>query len=186
MAREVTIETIETQFLEVLAMVHDLADGLSEAQLLWRPAPQSWSIAECLHHLNASLTLYSSVMRMTYERERQNAPLPPPAFRVGFIARKFISYLNPPYRLKSKAKGSLVPPARLQPLVVLEEFVRSREELLQFAREACRVDMSSIRFASPLASILKLSLPEAFLIMLAHDRRHVWQARNVRKHPEFP
>ena len=186
MAGSVTIHQIELQSLETLARFRRLVDGLSEAQLLWRPSPTSWSIAECLQHLNATLTAYRSPMRVTFERERQNAPLAPGVFRVGFIASKFAAFLDPPYRIRAKATAALSPPAALEPQPVLDEFARSHEEMLDFALEASRVDMSSIRFAWPIASILKLSLTEAFLIMLAHDRRHLWQGENVRHHPRFP
>lgn len=186
MAKRVTIQQIELQSLEGLARFHRLVDGLSDAQLLWRPAPGSWGIAECLQHLNVSHELYRRPMRVTFERERQNSPLAPDAFRMGFLATKFISILEPPYRMKVKAPGKLLPAPDLDPRKVIEEFARSREEFLDFAREASRVDMSSIRFANPIVPIMKYSLTEAFMVMLAHDRRHLWQAENVRIHPGFP
>ncbi len=186
MGKRVTIQQIEVQSLEGLARVRRLIDGLSDAQLLWRPSPGSWSIIECLHHLNATLASYRRPMRVTFERERQNAPLAPSSFRVGFIASKFAGILEPPYRMKVKAPGALLPPAEIEPAKVIAEFTRTREELLEFARDASRVDMSSIRFASPVMSLLKLSLTEAFLVILAHDRRHLWQAENVRNQPTFP
>ncbi|MCW5966350.1 MAG: DinB family protein [Bryobacterales bacterium] len=186
MAKRVTIGQIELQSLEVLARFRRLVDGLSDAQLLWRPAPSSWGIAECLQHLNVSQATYRRPMRVTFERERHNAPLAPDAFRMGFLATNFISMLEPPYRMKVRATATLLPPPELEPQNVIDEFARSREEFLEFAREASRVDMSSIRFANPLLSIMKYSLTEAFLVMLAHDRRHLWQAENVRNHAEFP
>lgn len=42
MAKRVTIQQIELQSLEGLARFHRLVDGLSDAQLLWRPAPGAW------------------------------------------------------------------------------------------------------------------------------------------------
>jgi hypothetical protein len=46
--------------------------------------------------------------------------------------------------------------------------------------------MGSISFASPMASLLKLNLADGCVILLAHDRRHLWQAEKVRQHPSFP
>lgn len=186
MARQIAFEEIEFQSLEGLARFQRLVDGLGTEQLLWRPSQGSWSVAECIQHLNAAIKTYRLPMRLAFERERHNAPLAPSNFRVGFLASKFLSMLEPPYRMKVKAPNSMLPPKDVEPLKVLEEFVRSREEYLAFAREAAHVDMSSIRFENPAVKLLKLSLTEGFLVMLAHDRRHLWQAENVRKHPVFP
>lgn len=186
MARRVTFEEIEVQSLEGLARFQRLVRERTPEQLLWRPGPASWSIAECIQHLNAALAMYRSPMRLAFERERHNAPLAQGSFRVGFLASKFLSILEPPYRVKVKAPSSMLPPATLDPARVMDEFVRSREDYLAFGREAARVDMSSIRFTNPAVPIWKLSLTEGLLIMLAHDRRHLWQAENVRKRREFP
>lgn len=186
MVRQITIEQIVTESLQGLARLHALVDGLSDSQMLWRPAPGSWSIAECLDHLNRTLNLYLKPLRITFERERQNAPLAPASFRVGLIASKMVSMLEPPYRMRSKARKEIQPAPDLSPATVVEEYTRNREALLEFAKEAARVDMSSIRITSPILSLLKFSITEALLILLVHDRRHLWQAENVRNHSDFP
>lgn len=186
MPKRVTIAEIEQQSHEGIARFQRLIDDLDDAQLLWRPAQNSWSIAECVEHLNSSLATYRRVMRSTFERERQTAPLAPASFRIGMVASTFMSMLEPPYRVKVKAPDSLLPAPEIDARRTVEEFLRSRQEFLDLAREASRVDMSSIRFANPMVPLMKFSLAEAFLVMLAHDRRHLWQAENVRKHPEFP
>jgi hypothetical protein len=33
---------------------------------------------------------------------------------------------------------------------------------------------------------LKFTLGQAFRLLAAHERRHLWQARNVRNAPNFP
>ena len=125
-------------------------------------------------------------MRVAFERERHNASLPPKAFRVGILGGQFARFLDPPYRVKSKAPEGILPPSNLKKSEVEAEFYRIRLDLRGFLLEASRVDMGSIRFASPLAGILKLNLAEGCLIMAAHDRRHLWQAENVLKSPGFP
>jgi hypothetical protein len=88
--------------------------------------------------------------------------------------------------VKVKAPQSVVPESQLDLSQVSVEFDRLRLDLRSFVAEAGRVDMGAIKFSSPFASILKLNLAEAAVIMLAHDRRHLWQAENVRQHPQFP
>lgn len=184
--REVTIEQIVTESLQGLARMRVLVNGLSKDQLLWKPSPGSWSIAECLQHLNSTLNLYDKALRITFERERQNSPLAPSTFRVGFIASKMIAFMEPPYRMKSKAIEAIQPSPYLDPEAVIQEYATRREALLDFAKDAARVDMSSIRIKSPILQILKLSITESLLVLLSHDRRHLWQAENVRTNAAFP
>lgn len=186
MSRSVTTTELTTQIDAVVARMETLVRGLSQDSLAWRPRPDSWSIIECLDHLNRTVSIYLKSMRVAFERERHNASLPPKAFRVGIIGGQFARFLDPPYRVKSKAPQGILPPSNLKKSDVEAEFYRLRLELRGFLLEASRVDMGAIRFPSPLAGILKLNLAEGCLIMAAHDRRHLWQAENVRKDPSFP
>jgi hypothetical protein len=186
MSKTVTTTELTQQIDAVVARKDSLLRGLSQTQALWRPQPGAWSIAECLDHLNRTSSMYLKLMRVTFERERHNASLPPKAFRLSFFGRKFAGYLEPPYRVKVKAPQSVVPESQVELGQVNAEFDRLRLDLRGFVLEAGRVDMGAISFASPFASILKLNLAEASVIMLAHDRRHLWQAENVRQHPQFP
>lgn len=186
MSSRVTQGDLTAQLDAVISNMESLVSGLSDTQLLWRPQAGAWSIAECLQHLNETVKAYRHPMRVAFERERQNAPLAPGAFRLGFIARKFISMLEPPYRVKVKAPAAVQPPANLTPSDVIAEFISLRKELRLFITDVSRVDISAIRFPSPFAGVLKLNLAEGFAILSAHDRRHLWQGENVRKHKDFP
>jgi hypothetical protein len=186
MSKTVTTAELTQQIDAVVARKDKLVEGLTSEQALWRPQPGSWSIAECLEHLNRTTTLYLKLMRVTFERERHNASLPPKAFRLGFLARRFARILEPPYRVRVKAPTAVVPQSSLDIVEVNAEFNRIQLDLRGFVLEASRVDMGSISFASPMASLLKLNLADGCVILLAHDRRHLWQAEKVRQHPSFP
>lgn len=163
-----------------------LIAGLSPEQMSWRPETGRWSILECLDHLNRSDIMYLRGMRVVFERDRHNASLPPKAFRLGFLARQILRYLEPPPRLKMPAPRSVAPPPGLVPAEVETEFNRLHLDLRGFVLEASGVDMGAIHFPSPMSSLLKLNLAEGCAIIAAHDRRHLWQAGQVRNHPDFP
>jgi len=42
------------------------------------------------------------------------------------------------------------------------------------------------RQRSPILPIMKWSLGTMFALVLAHERRHIWQARQVRTAKDFP
>jgi hypothetical protein len=61
-----------------------------------------------------------------------------------------------------------------------------QEAIAQRIRQADGVDLARARHRSPILPIVKWRLGTMLALMLAHERRHVWQARAVRNHPQFP
>jgi hypothetical protein len=47
--------------------------------------------------------------------------------------------------------------------------------------ESAGLDLTGLRFASPLASYVRMNLLEFFSVFNGHSRRHLWQAANVRR-----
>jgi hypothetical protein len=64
--------------------------------------------------------------------------------------------------------------------------MEKQEEYLRLARRAGRVDLARVKLESPASARVKLSLGETFALLAAHERRHLWQARQVKDHPSFP
>jgi hypothetical protein len=69
---------------------------------------------------------------------------------------------------------------------VLPEFARIHDELARRVRESDGLDLAGIRTVSPVNRLIRLPLGAYFAFILAHDRRHLWQARAVRASPGFP
>ncbi len=66
---------------------------------------------------------------------------------------------------------------------------REVSELLGGAERGGRprgVDLGRVRFRSPFFALLRFSLGAGFEMLLAHDRRHLWLAREVMASPGFP
>ncbi len=186
MGNTVTTTELTNQIDAIVARKDTLILGLNPEQKSWRTHAGSWSVIECLEHLNRTNAMYLRAMRVAFERDRHNTSLPPKAFRLGFLGRQFVRYLEPPVHLKTPAPRSVIPPEGLNDVEVETEFNRQHLELRGFILEAGRLDMGAIRFPSPMSALLKLNLAEGCSIITAHDRRHLWQAERVRNHPEFP
>jgi len=73
-----------------------LVSGRSDAQLLWRRRPESWSVAECLDHLVLSGRSYlAPIDRALAERGGRDRTGVPP-FRHPWFSRWFVSTFEPP------------------------------------------------------------------------------------------
>ena len=66
------------------------------------------------------------------------------------------------------------------------EFRRLHEALLDRLAEADGLDLAALKTTSPAARFFTLTLGQCFGALAAHDRRHLWQARQVLAHPDFP
>jgi hypothetical protein len=69
---------------------------------------------------------------------------------------------------------------------VMIEFYRMREELVLRLHRANGIDLAKAKVQSPFFRLLKIELGQALRLMCAHDRRHLWQAREVMADPAFP
>lgn len=163
-----------------------LAAGLSDAQFNWRPAPGRWSIAQNLHHLNVGDLMVLPAFDRAIAEGRAKGKTSPGPFRYGWFSRFMIREMEPPprRRMKTPMKGSAGDEHRAAD--VLPEFGRVRDELARRVRQSDGLDLAHIRTISPVNRLIRLPLGAYFAFILAHDRRHLWQAHEVLTSPGFP
>lgn len=174
------------QLLQQLAAVDKRAErvmrGLSEAQFNWQPVQGTgWSIAQCLDHLNAANSIYLNAMREAIEEARRWSPGWGGPVRPGLWARLYLWNLEPPPRLRLKAPARTVPPVRLDRLQIWTEFVHVEWRVTQALQQCGTIDLNRTRFPNPFLRGMQFTLGTGFLAMLAHNRRHIWQAERVRE-----
>ncbi len=160
-----------------------LVAGLTEAQGGWRPAPGSWSIAECLDHLATANRVYLDAMtppaaRALSEGRRRRRPALP-----GVIGRWFIGSLEPPAKPLYRRKAPrLIAPRNAPPLAdAVAAFLASHDAARGFLRRYADIDLASVRFPNPFVRGVRFSLATGLHVIAAHERRHLWQAWRIRR-----
>jgi len=63
---------------------------------------------------------------------------------------------------------------------VVPEFARVRDQLAERVHQSDGLDLARIGTISPVNRLMRLPLGAYFEFILAHDRRHLWQAGQVR------
>lgn len=176
----------EVELERVSTAVDGLLAGLVDEQAHWRPAPGRWSIAENVDHLTTTGNVYLPAIDEAVETARSRSLYREGPFRYGLLERFMAWSMEPPVRFRLPAPRN-IRPGPLRPLpAVREDFFTMQEELRTRIRGANGLDLSLTKVRSPLASRLIVSLGAAFRIILAHERRHLWQARDVRVSQGFP
>ena len=167
-------------------MAQALAGGLSDASLNWQPnGGNSWSVAQCIDHLaimNAKYlkTMQDAVAANEDQLEPRKAPIQPS----GWLTRWFIGTEEPPPRFKLPAPKKIQPPSKLTGLVV-GDFCDLQKQLADFVHEWGEADLGDLKVRDPLFPI-HLTVDTELLIIVYHNRRHLWQAANVTKSVGFP
>jgi hypothetical protein len=161
-----------------------LAGKLSDAQFNWRPKPARWSVGQCLAHLNVANLLSFPEIESKIEEARASNLVASGPFQLGLLDRIVIRLAEPPVRVGVSAPKQFKPPANQTKVTTLAEFLASHDRLADITRKAEGLDLKRIRIATPIGG-LKLSLGGRIGLLLAHDRRHLWQAWRIRNRKEF-
>jgi hypothetical protein len=161
--------------------------GLSDRQFHWQPdGSRRWSIAQCLDHLTAINMLYADGMRSAVAEARRQGwgrrgPLAP-----GPFGRFFIRSQEPPVKRRFRTPGKVSPAPGVTRDEVLRQYHAAHDTLRQLVREAAAIDANRATFANPFLKLLRMKVATGLQVLPAHDRRHLWQAGQVRALPDFP
>jgi hypothetical protein len=164
----------------------DLVRDLDDERLNWRPDERSWSVAQCLDHLNVASLAYLGPMREALERARRKGAVRRGPIRPGAVGRWFVASLEPPPKRRLPAPKKIVPALRKGKAEATEEWRRAQAAVKDLLREAAGFDLNGTRFVNPFLSLIRFSLGTGFQVLPAHQRRHLWQAERVKANPRFP
>ena len=157
-----------------------MAAGLSEARFNWRPAPDQWSIEECLAHLTVVGQVEVQAVEKAVDEAKAKgingvSPFDYPAWE-RFILRE----TEPPVRHRMPAPKRFVP-IHGQPVTgILPTFLHVQRQFMLQIERADGLDLRRVKVPTPISRLLKLSLGATLAQAAAHERRHMAQARRVR------
>jgi hypothetical protein len=158
--------------------VLDATKGLSEAQWNFKPAPDKWSVAECVEHIAAA----EDFIRGMAVDKAMKAPAAPDRDTAKIDAG--IMAMIPNRSQKAQAPDELKPTNRFgSPEGSLKHFAGSRTATENFLKDT--PDLSAHAVDSPIGGP-KLDAYEWVLFVSAHSQRHTKQIEEVKADPNFP
>lgn len=171
---------------EVNATVEDTFVPLLREQLNWKPAPDSWSIAQCLDHLIRTNESYLPQLAAISQGEKrqtlwERAPLLPRLF-----GRLLLRASQPDGQGKMQAPKSFRPLQSNLPVETPTHFLAHNRALIRQYRALPQDGLRRHRLTSPASKVIVLRLEEVVLILPAHEQRHLQQALRVMDAEGFP
>lgn len=181
------LQTLANETEKVNGEARELVAGLADAQLNWKPAPNAWSIAQCLEHLAVTSEKFDPDFVRALARGREKRPVSGAVrYRPTTIGGWLVKQLSPEAKRKMPAPGVFKPSEGSAIEGALERFLNEQEKFLGFVNDARGIDYNKTRLRSPVTPFMRYSLADALVMTVVHGQRHLAQARRVREMVGFP
>lgn len=180
------IDGYRRQFERISADADAFVAPLSDEQFTWCPDPVAWSIAQCIDHLNVVAREYLPRLDEGIADAIRRGLYGDGAFTHDLVGRVFVRLMEPPVRMKARAPAIFAPPPRRSRAEIMAAFRAYQVQFVDRLRQANGVDLRRAKVRSPASRWIRLSLGSGFALILAHERRHLWQAERITSQPGFP
>ena len=157
--------------------------GSDKGKLVYQIDKKQWSIVQILEHLNAYGRYYIPLMET--ELTSGTAQAKDAWFTSGYWGEMFVKKMKPTnvYQIKNKMKAMSAYsfPNSLNVDVVLTEYLEQKQKLLQLLDLSKNADLNGIRIPITMSKFIRLKLGDVLRFLIAHEQRHMIQARNTLK-----
>lgn len=167
-----------------------LVETIDDSRFNWQPeGGRVWSIGQCVDHLIRTNVAYVEALAGAVERAGRRggvagggASLDP-----GPFGGWFVRSMDEKAKRRFRAPARIVPASDCPRASTLADFARAQADVRELVRATAGLDVNRIRFPNPFLSQLPLlNVAAGILVIPAHERRHLRQARKVAQRPDFP
>ncbi|PWV54151.1 DinB family protein [Chitinophaga sp. S165] len=176
------LQALRLQIDDLLKTANEQFVTAPEEVLLRQPAPDKWSVAQCLDHLNAYSRFYVPVMEQAIQSRLTGSlpPAPSASFKSGLLGNYFTKMMEPKpdgtAGTRMQAPKAYRPLSDLDAAKVVAEFIEWQQRTKALLDQAKHVNLQKIKIPTTLGNWLKFSLGDTFRFVIAHERRHMAQA----------
>lgn len=152
---------------------------LNEQELNWKPDPQIWSVGQNIHHLIVINQTYFDLIQKVRDSKYTLHWLSRFGWIVNFFGKFILKSVQPDRKNKIKTFPIWEPSASNIERNILMQF-KQHQDALKKLIEDCNdlLDQEQV-IASPANKLIVYKLETAFDIIVAHEQRHLEQARQV-------
>jgi hypothetical protein len=155
---------------------------LPNEKLNLKTSTESWSILECIEHLNRYGDFY--IPEIKKQIENSNAKRSS-TFKSGLLGNYFAESMLPKEELnKMRTFKAMNPNNSSLDRSVLNKFTRHQELILELLEKAKNTDLTKIKTSISISKWIRLRLGDTFRIVIYHNVRHIVQAKKTLKYPQ--
>ena len=151
----------------------------NDAELNWKENSESWSILECLEHLNLYAKFYNQEIQTVIENAKSK---PQTEFKSGFLGNYFAKSMLPKEKLnKMKTAKDKNPVNSKLGREVISKFISQQNEFLNLLDNSKNVDLNKEKTKISITNLVKLKLGDTFRFLNNHTFRHLKQIEKIEK-----
>lgn len=176
MQSEKLIQSQIEQTRQILNQVEKLKN-LDLHTLTWKANKTSWSILECLEHLN----LYGDFYLPAIENKTKNSKTPSEfEFKSGFLGNYFAKSMLPKEQLnKMKTFKDKNPLNAALDKTVIDKFINQQIKLLDLLNQSRNVSLNKVKIQTSISSFVRIKLGDTFQFLINHIIRHLKQIDKI-------
>ena len=182
-----TYKALSEAYRSTVTRTNALFENADDTMAAEQPSEHRWSMLDCIGHLTKIGEAYVDRIGRTLDKTADRGGHgihgghgPADEVRFSFIGRYMIRKMEPPPRLKIKSPRAYVP----QSIGSIEEtsgyFIALQHEMLRLLDRMAAQRTPRTWMSSPIIPAIILPLPDWFGLVVAHARRHLWQAEQAK------
>jgi hypothetical protein len=161
---------------------------LPPATMLHKESPEKWSATQCLMHLNSYGDYYLPAIAKTIDEALSKKWLNTTDFKSSWIGNYFTELMLPKDAAgtvkKMKAPKNHTPLANNNSDAAIATFIDQQEIMLQLLEKARGIDLRKAKTPISISKLIKLPVGDTFRFLIAHNYRHVLQAKRAIRHAQ--
>ena len=170
---------LKEYFKKTRKTIEDHINGLSEKQMSFKPAPNRWSVSQCLEHIIKTEKMLFGMTKTALEAE----PNPDRKDEVKMSDEDLIAGITD-RSSKAQTSESLMPNGTYEsPEAALEAFDEQRDEIMDFINDQTEEDLRNHISDSPFGPVDGY---QSLLFIAGHTARHTLQIEEVMQDANFP
>lgn len=147
--------------------------------LTWKANQTSWSILECLEHLNLYGDFYLPQIKNQLKNSNTKAD---PVFKSGILGNYFAQSMLPKEKLnKMKTFKDKNPLNAKLDKTVIDKFLNQQIQLLDLLNQSRNVSLNKVKIQTSISRLIKLKLGDTFQFFIHHNIRHLKQIENIQQ-----
>src|SRR4051812_847939 len=154
--------------------------------MLHKETPEKWSAAQCLMHLKSYGNYYFPAIARAIDEAVSKHWLSTMNFKSSWFGNFFTELMLPKDAAgtvkKMKAPRNHTPLANDNSDAAIATFIDQQEKILQLLEKARAIDLRKAKTPISISKFIKLPVGDTFRFLIAHNYRHVLQAKRVIKY----
>ncbi|TPE40275.1 DinB family protein [Pontibacter mangrovi] len=174
-----TLEQLSQTTRDLCKTVAQEFSSLSLVDLNYKPTPDSWSMLECLEHLNRYSRYYNPALAKAIAQNPCENCVPSITF--SWLGKKSVDMVRPQNMKKHKTVKHMNPNDSHLKRATTEEFLQHQQELLHMLEDAKQAKLNKKAVPVEFFKLLNMRIGETLAFVVAHQERHVQQALRVKQ-----